>query len=169
MGCHIWSILHARDPSWCTHLDWEVGSWKAPPYSGVTNNHLESLNKFAHCIQWCQYSYAHTNPSICIVKAGLCIDHSIGTETEVLMLPFLSSKMDLCMWNWAWIGMFFTFGVVKDLEDWKEAPLESLILSLYQLQAFYMNETKRGLAGLGNYLFQKSESLNQKSGYQHQS
>ena len=65
--------------------------------------------------------------------------------------------------------MFFTFRVVKDLEDWKEAPLESLILSLYQLQAFYMNETKRGLAGLGNYLFQKSESLNQKSGYQHQS
>lgn len=47
--------------------------------------------------------------------------------------------------------MFFTFRVLKDLQDWKEAPLDSLILSLYQLQAFYWNETKRGLAGLGNY------------------
>lgn len=47
--------------------------------------------------------------------------------------------------------MFFTFRVLKDLQDWKEAPLDSLVLSLYQLQAFYLNETKRGLAGLGNY------------------
>ena len=47
--------------------------------------------------------------------------------------------------------MFFTFRVLKALQDWKEAPLDSLVLSLYQLQAFYLNETKRGLAGLGNY------------------
>ena len=47
--------------------------------------------------------------------------------------------------------MFFTFRVLKDLQDWKEAPLDSLVLSLYQLQAFYLNETKQGLAGLGNY------------------
>lgn len=47
--------------------------------------------------------------------------------------------------------MFFAFRVLKDLQDWKEAPLDSLVLSLYQLQAFYWNETKRGLAGLGNY------------------
>ena len=45
----------------------------------------------------------------------------------------------------------FTLRVLKDLQDWKEAPLDSLVLSLYQLQAFYLNETKRGLAGLGNY------------------
>ena len=47
--------------------------------------------------------------------------------------------------------MFFTLRVLKDLQDWKEAPLDSLVLSLYQLQAFYWNETKRGLPGLGNY------------------
>ena len=47
--------------------------------------------------------------------------------------------------------MFFTFRVLKDLQDWKEAPLDSLVLSLYQLQAFYLNETEQGLAGLGNY------------------
>ena len=37
------------------------------------------------------------------------------------------------------------------VKGWKEAPLDSLVLSLYHLQAFYLNETKRGLAGLGNY------------------
>ena len=41
--------------------------------------------------------------------------------------------------------------VLKDLQDWKEAPLDCVVFSLYQLQAFYLNETKRGLAGLGEY------------------
>ena len=41
--------------------------------------------------------------------------------------------------------------VLKDLQKWKEAPLDCVLLSLYQLQAFYLNETKRGLVGLGDY------------------
>jgi hypothetical protein len=40
---------------------------------------------------------------------------------------------------------------LKDLQQWKEAPLDCVVLSLYQLQAFYSNEIKRGLAGLGQY------------------
>ena len=40
---------------------------------------------------------------------------------------------------------------MKDLQEWKEAPLDCVLLSLYQLQAFYANEIKRGLAGLGEY------------------
>lgn len=45
----------------------------------------------------------------------------------------------------------YVYRVVKDLHEWKEAPLDCVILSLYQLQAFYSNEIKRGLAGLGEY------------------
>ena len=51
----------------------------------------------------------------------------------------------------AMIFMLFLFRVLKDLQDWKEAPLDCVVLSLYQLQAFYLNETKRGLVGLGKY------------------
>lgn len=40
---------------------------------------------------------------------------------------------------------------MKDIQEWKEAPLDCVLLSMYQLQAFYYNEIKRGLAGLGEY------------------
>ena len=33
----------------------------------------------------------------------------------------------------------------------EEAPVDSVVLSLFQLQVFYYNEVKRGLAGLGEY------------------
>ena len=41
--------------------------------------------------------------------------------------------------------------VMKDLQGWKEAPLDCVVLSLYLLQAYYTNEIKRGLAGTGEY------------------
>ena len=41
--------------------------------------------------------------------------------------------------------------VLKDLQSWKEAPLDCMVLSLYQLQAYYYNEIMRGLSGLGQY------------------
>ena len=59
----------------------------------------------------------------------------------------------------AMIFMLFLFRVLKDLQDWKEAPLDCVVLSLYQLQAFYLNETKRGLAGLGKYTIAPGFSL----------
>ena len=49
---------------------------------------------------------------------------------------------------------FFWFNysrVLKDLQEWKEAPVDSVVLSLFQLQVFYYKEVKRGLAGLGEY------------------
>ena len=51
----------------------------------------------------------------------------------------------------AMIFMLFLFRVLKDFYDWKESPLHCLVLSLYHLQGFYLNENKRGLAGLGKY------------------
>jgi len=41
--------------------------------------------------------------------------------------------------------------VIKDLQDWKEAPVDSMVLALHQLQAYYLNEIKRGLSGMGEY------------------
>ena len=52
--------------------------------------------------------------------------------------------------NWVYHHVII-IRVLKDLQEWKEAPLDCIILSLYQLQAFYSNEIKRGLAGLGEY------------------
>ena len=43
------------------------------------------------------------------------------------------------------------FRVLKDLQHWKEAPVDCMVLSIYQLQVFYYNEIKRGLAGVGEY------------------
>ena len=41
--------------------------------------------------------------------------------------------------------------VIKDLQGWKEAPVDCVILAVYQLQAFYLNEIRRGFAGIGEY------------------
>jgi len=41
--------------------------------------------------------------------------------------------------------------VIKDLQHWKEAPVDCMLLALYQLQAYYVNEIKRGIAGVGEY------------------
>ena len=48
---------------------------------------------------------------------------------------------------------------MKDLQSWKEAPLDCMVLSLYRLQAYYYNEIKRGLSGLGQYTVSLSHSL----------
>ena len=37
------------------------------------------------------------------------------------------------------------------MQDWTEAPADCLILALYQLQVYYVNEIKRGMAGQGEY------------------
>ena len=44
--------------------------------------------------------------------------------------------------------------VIKDLQHWKEVPVDCMILALYQLQAYYVNEIRRGLAGIGEYTLQ---------------
>ena len=41
--------------------------------------------------------------------------------------------------------------VIKDLQGWKEAPVDCVMLAVYQLQAFYLNEIRRGFAGIGEY------------------
>ncbi len=41
--------------------------------------------------------------------------------------------------------------VLKEIQNWKEAPLDCMILSLYQLQTFYFKEINRDTAGLGEY------------------
>jgi hypothetical protein len=38
--------------------------------------------------------------------------------------------------------------VLKRLQRWREVPVDSIILSLYHLQAYYHNEIQRGFAGL---------------------
>ena len=36
--------------------------------------------------------------------------------------------------------------VLKHLQQWKEAPVDSILLCLYQLQTYYYNEIQRGLS-----------------------
>ena len=38
--------------------------------------------------------------------------------------------------------------VIKEFQSWKEAPLDSFVLAMYQLQVYYSNEIRRGLAGM---------------------
>ena len=61
---------------------------------------------------------------------------------------------------YCFVFVLFYHRVLKDLQEWKEAPLDCGLLSLYQLQAFYYNEIKRGLMGLGQYtIIEKYTSL----------
>ena len=41
--------------------------------------------------------------------------------------------------------------VLKDFEKWKEAPVDSAVLSFYYLQVYYYNEIQRGFCGIGTY------------------
>jgi len=41
--------------------------------------------------------------------------------------------------------------MLKQYQHWKEAPVDAIILGLYQLQVFHNNEIQRGLSGLGTY------------------
>ena len=40
--------------------------------------------------------------------------------------------------------------VLKRIQQWREIPVDSIVLSLYYLQAFYWNEWQRGLASKSN-------------------
>jgi hypothetical protein len=42
--------------------------------------------------------------------------------------------------------------VLKKLQDWKEAPVDAIGLTLFRLAEFYLVEITRGRCGLGNYL-----------------
>ena len=42
--------------------------------------------------------------------------------------------------------------VIKQLQEWKESPLDCMVLALYYLQCYYLLEITRGQHGLGNYL-----------------
>ena len=41
--------------------------------------------------------------------------------------------------------------VLKRLQQWKKAPVDSILFSLYQLQNYYYNEIQRGICQSGNY------------------
>ena len=49
--------------------------------------------------------------------------------------------------------------VLKHYEGWKEAPLDSMILGLYQIQVYYHNEIQRVYSGLGSYLLSPDYSF----------
>ena len=41
--------------------------------------------------------------------------------------------------------------LIKELEKWREAPVDVLALCFYQLQNYFISEIRRGFAGIGNY------------------
>ena len=41
--------------------------------------------------------------------------------------------------------------VMKHLQEWKEVPVDSLVLTFYFLQCYFMNEISRGVCNQGNY------------------
>ena len=41
--------------------------------------------------------------------------------------------------------------VLKELQEWKEVKIDNAVLAFYQMQAYYSNEIRRGLAGMGEY------------------
>ena len=41
--------------------------------------------------------------------------------------------------------------LLKSLQDWKEVPLDVIMLSMQMLQKYYYHETKRGKVGVGNF------------------
>jgi hypothetical protein len=46
--------------------------------------------------------------------------------------------------------------LLKNLQTWREVPLDSLMLALKMLQTYHLNEIERAKAGLGNYTLAES-------------
>ena len=42
--------------------------------------------------------------------------------------------------------------LLHDFQEWKEAPIDTLILALKMLQSYYLHEIARGKSGIGNYV-----------------
>ena len=40
---------------------------------------------------------------------------------------------------------------MQRFQNWKEATIDAFVLAMHRLQAFYVNEIQRGLAGIGTY------------------
>nr|XP_047135375.1 uncharacterized protein LOC124805788 [Hydra vulgaris] len=51
--------------------------------------------------------------------------------------------------------------VIKKFQEWKEAPVDSMIVAMHRLQTFYLTEIKRSCSGFGPYtLFDSSLLIN---------
>ena len=56
--------------------------------------------------------------------------------------------------------MYIIHRVYKEFQNWSEATVDCLALSLYHLQIFYLNKVKSGMSGSGQYqLSEKYEHL----------
>ena len=45
--------------------------------------------------------------------------------------------------------------LIKDFQNWKEVPLDCLLMSLKLIEGFYLEEIRQGKAGLGTYSLKK--------------
>ncbi|XP_060109597.1 uncharacterized protein LOC132582142 [Heteronotia binoei] len=54
--------------------------------------------------------------------------------------------------------------IIKNKSDWKEMPVDCLILSMYHMQKFFLYEFQRAYCGLGNYALKEQFSYLQKTG-----
>ena len=74
-------------------------------------------------------------------------------------LCFLKIKCMCARWNLEQFGIYNPLSgitnnqsegfnsVLKRMMEWKEMPIDDVVLSLYHLQAYYWNECQCGLAG----------------------
>ncbi|XP_065645994.1 uncharacterized protein LOC136076623 [Hydra vulgaris] len=49
--------------------------------------------------------------------------------------------------------------VIKKFQDWKEAPVDSMVVAMHRLQTFYLTEIKRSCSGFGPYTLIDSSLL----------
>jgi hypothetical protein len=49
--------------------------------------------------------------------------------------------------------------VIKKFQEWKEAPVDSMIIAMHRLQTFYLTEIKRSCSGFGPYTLIDSSLL----------
>ena len=60
-------------------------------------------------------------------------------------------QTSLCIWMTSHNQSEGLNRVMKGFQSSKKVPLDTLVLALYQFQAYYTNEVRRGFGGLGQY------------------
>ena len=90
-------------------------------------------------------------------------EKQIEPKIEKLAYPYVSKYTKFDKFSGVTTNQSEGFNwLMKDLTNWREGPIDRVVLSFRSLQQYYLSEIKRGLAGVGN-MFLKAYPLEAKT------
>ena len=151
---HLKNLFHQPDEeSYKSKLDELKGYWSMP-FCEYYSQHIDPQVRMFVFV----YDTLHMHGVV------ICYFTLIIFTINICHLVLFQVTASLGRWILEPLGIYSAFSgvtsnqsesfnaVLKDFEKWKEAPIDSAMLSFYYLQVYYYNEIQRGLCGIGTYM-----------------